>query len=50
MKSFTIGTITKYYLDNTKKDEMNEASHMWQIQNTYKILVRETEQRRPVRR
>jgi len=50
MKSFTIGTLTKYYLHNTKEDEMGGACCMRQIENTYKIMVRETKQRRPFRR
>jgi hypothetical protein len=51
MKSFTICTFTKYYyLDKTKEDEMGGACRMRQIENTYKILVRETEQKRPVGR
>jgi hypothetical protein len=50
MKNFTVGTLTKYYLHNTKEDEMGGARHMWQIKNTSKIMVRGTEQRRPVRR
>jgi hypothetical protein len=50
MKSFTIGILTKYYLHNTKEDEMGRACCMQQIENTHKIMVRETEQSRPVRR
>jgi hypothetical protein len=50
MKSFTIGTLTKYYLHNTTEDEMGGERCMWQIENTFKIMVRETEQKRPDRR
>lgn len=50
MKSFTIGTLIKYYLHNTKEDEMGGACCMWKIENTFKTVVRETEQRIAVRR
>jgi len=33
-----------------KEDEMGRACRMQQIENMYKIMVRESEQRRPVRR
>jgi hypothetical protein len=36
MKSFTIGTLTKYYLHNTKEDEMGGACHMQQIEKNIK--------------